>query len=162
MYYIGIDPGLTGALTILNSNGSLKEIIDLANVTTVLSSLKNLDNAVCYLESQKVFNSDLKGGKIFNVAKLIENYGFCKGLLSNFTNIDVREVAPITWEMVFYNRRVFDVSNHKYRSVIICQELAQDDPAISRYVSLKKHHNRADSFLIAQYGFIQSSMLTKE
>jgi hypothetical protein len=157
MYYLGIDPGLTGALTILNSDGTLKEILDLANVPAVISSLKSLDLAVCYLESQKVFNSDLKGGKIFNVAKLIENYGFCKGLLTNFPNIIVSEVAPITWEMVFYNRRVFDVTNHKYRSVVICQELAQDDPTISRYVSLKKHHNRADSFLIAQYGFIQKA-----
>lgn len=157
MFFIGIDPGLTGAITILNENGTLSGILDLTSTSQITKRLSRLDSGICLIEQQKVFAGDTDGGKFHNIVKLFESYGFCKGLLANYPNISVSEVLPQTWQMHFYNKRLFpNLTNKKHRSLVICEELALDEPDLKSVINLKKHHNRADSYLIAQYCFFNN------
>jgi len=152
---IGIDVGLTGALCILGDDGS--EIIE--DLPTMVSSktavVKNQlngqaltellrpwagrfkNNSICYIEKQA---ARPKQG-VASMFSLGHSYGVCIGVCNGLT-IPFKLVSPKSW------KNYHKLTSDKQQSLDLAKKLF---PSMTDSLKLKKHHNRAESILIAAY-----------
>lgn len=149
--FIGIDVGLTGALSVISNNGKKVEIYDMP-VTKVkvgktyrkkyderemasLMSLLSGDTVCCAIESQ---HSMPKQG-VSSVFSLGYGYGILIGSLE-YSDMYYTIVTPQKW------KKYFGLKSDKSDSIKMALELYPDAD-----IYLKKHHNRAESLLIAHW-----------
>ena len=143
MIYIGIDPGKTGAMAVINDD---TDEINLYNFED--GYLKVLENweclssgVVCFLErvhSQP--NNGIKAAFSFG-----ENYGYIRGLLEAFY-IPYQTVPPQTW------KREFSITADKKSSIECAQRLFPNVDLRRTERCKSAHDGKAEALLICEYG----------
>lgn len=158
MYILGIDPGLTGAVTVLDSNGEFVRVYDTPTVEATYGTNKGKkkrsefdtpemrrflldygnDGSICIIEKVGA----MRGQGVTGMFRFGYGYGLWIGLLSG-VGIPLVEVSPIRWKKAFNL-----IKANKDKSV---EKALKIFPDMKEVLFLKKHHNRADSALLAKY-----------
>lgn len=146
MKFIGIDPGITGALAIINSS-----TIQLIDSPIVQIKTKKKPDVAGYYQILKQFTEDStviveevhampgQGGVSgFNFGTA---FGIWIGILAAL-EIPYEFVSPQKW------KRQMGVKGEKDESRTVALQLF---PHLANQLNLKKHHNRADALLMAEY-----------
>jgi crossover junction endodeoxyribonuclease RuvC len=158
MHYIGIDPGITGAICLLNET----ELIDVQDLPTMpvgqgTGRVKNQINAAGFAELARMLVAKCEPpdcGVIVFIEKvgampdqgiagafsLGDTVGCLRGVVTAL-GLPIHWVTPQSWKKFYKLPKEKDVA----RSVAI--NLYPKAP-----LNLKKHHNRAEAILIARYG----------
>jgi hypothetical protein len=95
--YLGIDPGIGGAWSVINSDLNIiahrqgKDMEDEFLDWHPEGRIK-----LAYLENQSVRPSDFNGGRVYNIQKLLINFGIWQGILATL-GIPFKLVHPWTW-----------------------------------------------------------------
>ena len=153
---IGIDPGLTGAIAVLAGpkgkkqglvyvydmpvcrrglgTGLVKNQIAPALLKILLESLVTT-GAKVMIESPLSF----QGQGMTTTCSLFLSAGIIEGVVSAM-GLDYTVVQPSEW------KRAMGLTSDKNRSLKVARRLYPDVP-----LTLKKHHNRAEAILLAQY-----------
>ena len=135
--YIGIDPGKTGALAVLDEKGKYLNVIDFDTKNVVLWMSENA-NAVSHGYLEHIHSMPEQG--VVSTFNFGENFGWWKGVL-DAVGISYTLVRPQMW-MHHYGLKKQSPSDKP--GLVLARKLLPDAP-----ISLKKHHNRADALLIA-------------
>jgi len=150
---IGIDPGLDGAVAIINGTGNLV-VIDMPTVTverngkskrqvsaTELAQILASHNSNnCHVFVEKV--SAMAGQGVTSVFSFGRSFGMIEGILAAF-RLPVTYVAPATWVKAVGRGQGKDASRAR------AMELFPENQADFK---LKKFDGRADAALIAYWG----------
>lgn len=150
MSILGIDPGLTGAIAIVNADGFIVEDMPvMANGTS--AKVRNVVNAaelarvlrphadrirVAYVERV----STMPGQGVASQGSLMHSAGVVEGVLAAL-GISLVLVTPGKW------KKAMGLANDKEASRALAQRLFPDAP-----LGRKKDHGRAEALLIATYG----------
>jgi len=148
--FVGIDPGLTGAVAVLfgekaevydiptikKGDGAVKYEIDPAGLGRVLRfGIVNSEKVVAALERV----NSMPGQASSSTFSLGDSFGVCRAVLS-LTNLPLMYVTPMAW------KKYFKLTKDKEEARAL---------AIKRYpqveLHLKKHIDRAEALLIATY-----------
>lgn len=166
MVYLGIDPGLTGAICVLDGDTNEVEFFDTPVVSLkVGKSIKNEQNApemvrilkgitdgkealVTIEKVQAMPGSDGHGGRQSMGATSAfvfgKGFGMWLGILAAL-QLPYEQVHPMTWKSAVMR----GMSKEKDSSRIRAMEMF---PKAAKHLNLKKHHGRADALLLAFYG----------
>ena len=142
MIIAGIDPGMTGAISIF-SGGELLRIEDMpcfdgrVDGLEVSALIEGVDHA--YIENQHPMP---KNGSIASF-KLGMNYGVTMGVIEQMS-IPVTRIPASAWKR--WNGLL---AKNKDSSLALARELW---PHMKPLLRLAKHHNRAEAALIGRYG----------
>lgn len=145
MYIVGIDPGITGAIAFLGSEDRRIRIFDFEDK----SFMDELEEHCIDFETRILIEKQQAMPKqgVSSTFKIGENYGWWQGYLIGlelpFTAVTARE-----WQKVMY-KGVPASLEKKERSLEAVRRLFPE--LTSKYFTLKKHHNRADALLIAEF-----------
>jgi len=153
--FIGIDPGLEGAIVAVDRDGSLFSCDDIPNVKTgsgremVLGNVVRMiarhvddigaENLFCTLEK----HTPRPGQGISSQCKLARICGQLEGVLAAY-GVPYQLMHPRTWSKVMRDVPGTDL---KSRAIL---SASRRFPTLD--LSKKKHHNRADAALIAEFG----------
>lgn len=177
MNILGIDPGINGALCLLDITGKFLEISDMPVVVSkvingkakktinfrglqlILSAwLAEYGELVCYLENVHSFPSRNKKGEVVQGGVAIftmgESLGAVKAIVT-CEGIEINYVAPQTWKKFHKIPMGANISSGDKKelsracAIRVCPQAAQ-------YLDRKKDHNRAEALLIARYGVKQN------
>lgn len=159
MLTIGIDPGLTGAIAVLDHHGvpralrdiptmpiaeagpkaTVKTEIDVRALYTLLRELVPADeSAICVME-----HASSVGAKLGEQAKL--SLAATKASILAVLRLqghEVRRVHPITW------KKHFGLTSDKNAALDLARSMYPGLAEIKR----QKDHNRAESLLLARFG----------
>jgi len=155
-YYIGIDPGASGAIAILEANPpcdivlladwpgnaitAAKLILDIAMTTSIKRRIADMQVKAA-VESVHA----MPGQGVSSMFKFGANFGIWQGILAAF-EIPTLLPRPHDWQRGVIRKG--DGSDPKSRSIAAALRLfPQAD------IKLKKHHSRADALLIAWWLF---------
>ena len=153
---LGVDPGLSGALSVYADNRivavydvptftvkrgkTLKQRLDTANWLRLVNSVAMLDPIACY------FEDNTGAGSRYPAAAF--SFGQVSGLKEAAfwaANIPVVMIAPATW------KTALRVPSNKDAARAVASRLL---PSASSFWPLGKHDGRAEASLIALYGSI--------
>lgn len=137
MYYIGIDPGKTGAMAIINEDGSFFQVSDFEESFYALQDRCRDDDYMAYLE--EVHSMPKQG--VASTFAFGENFGWWKGILQAF-GVPFKTIRPQDWQKGLVPKRGTLTDKP---SLSVARQLYPEAP-----LNLKKHHNRADAILIAR------------
>ena len=140
--YIGIDPGKSGALAVIEENGDIHvwpfNSVKYAEVLTHLSSVR--DEIKCCVEKVGA----MPGQGVVSMFNFGHNFGFIEGLLlGNW--IPYQLVPPQTW------KKEFSLSSDKTKSIEVCQKLFPHVSLLPTEKSRKPSDGMAEAILIAEY-----------
>lgn len=145
--FLGIDPGSTGAIAVLNEEGNILDIFKMpSDDDDLFYLLKDLSRTVTLaaLERQQAFPEQMKtkDGKIrvqnrLGAQKFLEGYGYARGLLMGL-GIPFEKVSPITWQRYMHCL----TGGWKLVSTARAQEL---------FPRMKVAQWNADALLLAEY-----------
>jgi crossover junction endodeoxyribonuclease RuvC len=144
MIICGIDPGLTGAITIVKE-GKPFRVYDLSVVSSridclnLASALKEHQVSVAYIERSQA----MPGQGVSSTFKTGMLFGMIEGCLMTL-GISIIEVVPFVWK-----RHWKLVGKDKESSRLLA---IQRFPDYADLFARKKDHNRAEATLIAMYG----------
>lgn len=165
MLFVGIDPGLTGAIAILDSakgevrfkdapvlsmmvGKSVKNIMDARGAASCLAEFQG--RAVHVVLEKVGAMPRMAGGKVessmgatsaFNFGM---GFGIWQGILAALS-LRHEIVHPATWKKAMMR----DMEKDKDASRVKAMQLF---PQVSEALKLKKHHGRADALLMAEFG----------
>lgn len=152
--YMGIDPGLNGAISIVDFDNNV-EIIDmpLAELSVGGKTKRRIvperlakgiarlvGNAAVVAYIEKV--SAMPGQGVSSVFNFGTNFGLVRGVLAAL-EIECHEVAPVTW------KKGMRLSSSKAGSLHLACSMF---PRQAELFALKKHEGRAEAALIAAWG----------
>jgi len=151
---IGIDPGLTGAVAVIKSDGELY-VVDTPIIevkkgkkmkkeylpSQMADILREYLGANCHVFLEKVHSMPKQG--VSSVFGFGEGYGLWIGMIAAF-RLPMTLVTPQSWKKV-----IMSGMSDKDAARIRAQELF---PKYSNLLSRKKDIGRADAILIAEYG----------
>ena len=159
MIIFGIDPGISGAISILEN----KKVIDVFDMPTMIEGKKNkkqLNGPYLakiikgYIQDKKLINEEfvviveqvsaMPGQGVTSMFNFGQSYGVIKGICSALL-LPIYFVRPTKWKK-HYNL----INTNKDASRTKAIEIYPD---ISSQLSRKKDLNKADSILIARYFF---------
>lgn len=154
MYYAGIDPGLSGAITIL-TRSQIISIYTMPLTETRDLDLKQIKNILTpYYHSLHVVIEQqipMQGQGVSSTFKTGLNYGKLLGLLSAL-DIPKTIVSSVKWKNVVIGKdRPKDIDK-KIVSLNRAKELFQDQTFLATRRSTKPHDGMFESALIAYYG----------
>jgi Holliday junction resolvasome RuvABC endonuclease subunit len=150
MNWIGIDPGLDGAIAVM-CEGSItlidtptvcngkKRDMDLYTIVRLLKGLSNSQDVMAAIESVH----SMPGQGVASTFSFGKGFGMWLGILAAL-NIPHQAVAPQTWKKVM----LADGGKEKDASRVKAMQLY---PQIADQLSRKKDHGRADALLIAAW-----------
>lgn len=155
--YIGVDPGLEGAIVAVDRRGKLlgchdmpiirvkprREVLvsQVAGIFRKYAEEYGADEVFCTLEK----HTPRPGQGISGQCKLARICGQIEGIVSSL-GMSYQITHPRTWSKVM---RDVEGTDLKARAIISAGRRFPDLD-----LSLKKHHNRADAALIAEFGRI--------
>ena len=152
MITIGIDIGFTGAISYFIDEepfevfdmpvlkvGSKRELDDL-KLKEILFGIQE-EKCMAYVEKQQ----SMPGDGIASTARFMTGYGQVLGVLTGL-GIPKTLVHPRSWK----SKMMKDMGKEKEASILRCKQLYPE--FAQKYLTLKKHHGRADAILIAAYG----------
>ena len=153
MRVIGIDPGLSGAIAIINGtdnltifdmptitverNGKAKRQVSASELALILKTAKSDD---CHVFVEKV--SAMAGQGVTSVFSFGRSFGMIEGILAAL-HMPVTYVAPATWVKAVHRGAGKDASRSR------AMELFPDNQADFKRV---KDDGRSDAALIAYWG----------
>jgi len=153
MKVIGIDPGLSGAIAIINGtdsltvfdmptitverNGKAKRQVSASELALILKTAKSDD---CHVFVEKV--SAMAGQGVTSVFSFGRSFGMIEGILAAL-HMPVTYVAPATWVKAVHRGAGKDASRSR------AMELFPDNQADFKRV---KDDGRSDASLIAYWG----------
>lgn len=155
MIALGFDPGLDGAVSFIDADGGC-DIADLPTVKLPGSGMvhRELDGkqladllrarlpagvpVTAYIEEQRAMGG--KDNALQTQGSVMHTYGVIKGVLGAM-GIRFRIVTPHQW------KSLYGIGSDKKVSMSTALRLYPDAP-----LTLAKHHNRAESLLVAHYG----------
>ena len=155
--FIGIDPGITGAIAYISLDGTIK-FIDCPTTTTTSKaagkskSKAKLNPTLMATELSQLVNPNsiiiienihaMPGQGVASMFNFGMGYGIWLGIIAAL-NIPVELITPQAWKKYFgligTNK---DASREKALQLF---------PSQSQELKLKKHHGRADALLLAEY-----------
>lgn len=153
--YIGIDPGLSGAVAMINNEK--QEVFNTPTVqTTVSKKTKNRYDSLgmfFILESIVYNNSNIMGVALEKVHAMPgqgvtsmfsmgEGFGIWKGIVASL-QLPMHLVPPQTWK-----KAIVGTGKDKGASRLKAIELFPD---MHEYLKLKKDHDKAEALLLAEY-----------
>lgn len=141
-YFIGIDPGLTGSISLLNLGGKIISIWDYP---------KRASSLYCLFKDLSLYPN------IFALVEKVEFSGFqnianqMKYAETFYRQVYLLELFCIDYEIVRAKdwKPVFNLAKNKKQSVDVVLKLF---PEAKQYIKQIKDHNRAESLLITEYG----------
>jgi len=153
MRIIGIDPGLSGAIAILEDN-KIKELFDMPVmpdgkknkrqlnsallVKLIKDSIKNLEDTVMVVEQVNA----MPGQGVTSMFNFGQTFGAIKGICAAM-GLPIFFVRPAKWKKHF---ELINSSKDASRTKAI-----EMYPSISQQLSKKKDVNKSDAILIARY-----------
>lgn len=153
MIVFGIDPGVSGALSIYE-NKKLKEVIDMPTMSEGKKNKKQINAAQLSLEiKQRIDGSSetavviehvtaMPGQGVTSMFNFGQSFGVIKGICSALT-LPIYFVRPVKWKKHF---NLIGSSKDASRTKAI--ELF---PSFSNDMTKKKDANKADAILIGRY-----------
>ena len=145
MYYIGLDPGKSGAFAILRSTHGRTDLqahgdFDKASIVSLFAAVAHMpEGAICCLE--KVHAMPKQGS--VSMFSFGENYGWLKGVL-DACRIPFQESPPQTW------KKEFGLNSDKVKSIEVCRQLFPNAELIPPNCR-KPHDGIAEAILMAVY-----------
>jgi len=145
--YIGVDPGFSGGLAVLNAEGII-EVIDMPIIKTqkieidgsgIVSFLEK--HSPCLVGIEKC--QSMPGQGISSTGRYMAGYGRLRGICEGM-RIPYTLIHPRTWKRVMMP----DMTKDKGQSIIRVKQLF---PGIADRFTRKKDHGICDSILIAEY-----------
>jgi crossover junction endodeoxyribonuclease RuvC len=146
MYTIGIDPGLKGAIAVLN--GEYQSVFDIPVIKTkskselachlLYNQLKKYGDARVYLEQVHA----MPGQGVVSMFSMGHTLGGIKGVIAAL-GYELHMVTPQVWKKYWNLNKDKELS----RSTAI-----RIFPKLADQLLLKKHSDRAEALLIAQWG----------
>ena len=153
MIIIGIDPGISGAICILN-NGKITEIYEMPTMIDGKKNKKQVNGA----EVTNIINKELVNEKDINVViehvsampgqgvtsmfNFGQSFGVLKGICAAL-KLPVHFIRPVKWKKHF---NLINTEKDASRTKVI-----EVFPYISSKISKKKDVNKADAILIARF-----------
>jgi crossover junction endodeoxyribonuclease RuvC len=153
MRIIGIDPGLSGAIAILEDN-KIKELFDMPVmpdgkknkrqlnnallVKLIKDNIKNLEDTVMVVEQVNA----MPGQGVTSMFNFGQTFGAIKGICAAL-GLPIFFVRPAKWKKYF---ELINSSKDASRTKAI-----EMYPSISEQLSKKKDVNKSDAILIARY-----------
>ncbi len=139
MEYIGIDPGKSGAMAIIN--GESVELIPFS-IDAYIDRLWKVDekNAICCLEHV----SAMPGQGVSSTFSFGSNFGFIQGVLSAL-HIPYELIRPQKW------KKEFSVTADKNTSIEVCKRLFPQVSLLRTERSRKDDDGLAEALLMALY-----------
>lgn len=138
--YVGIDPGKSGALALIFSDGYADVIpFDPAHYAVVLGELRGTSVKCCL---EKV--GAMPGQGVVSMFNFGHNLGLIEGLL-RANHIAYQLVPPQTW------KKEFSLTSDKVKSIEVCQKLFPDVSLLATERSRKPHDGMAEALLMAEY-----------
>ena len=153
MIIIGIDPGISGAISIIEN----KKILEVYDTPTMIDGKKN-KKQINSAQVTNIFKERLKHDKevivvvehvnampgqgVTSMFNFGQSFGVIKGICSALS-IPIYFVRPTKWKKHF---NLIKTNKDASRTKVI-----QIYPEISSQLSRKKDSNRADAILIARY-----------
>ena len=153
MIVFGIDPGVSGALSIYE-NKKLKEVIDMPTMSEGKKNKKQINAAQLSLEIKQRINvssetsvviehvTAMPGQGVTSMFNFGQSFGVIKGICSALT-LPIYFVRPVKWKKHF---NLIGSSKDASRTKAI--ELF---PSFSNDMAKKKDANKADAILIGRY-----------
>lgn len=156
IHYIGIDPGLSGAIALVDYSGIFKEVLDIPTmmkgtgkgVVKKQLNAKELQNIIAWMIAEYghlhayVENvNSMPGQGVSSVFSLGDTCGVIRAVLA-CENIPVDFIAPITWKK--YYKLTRDKEEARAKAIKLYPDAAQ-------YLTNVGHHNRAEAILMARY-----------
>ena len=153
MIIIGIDPGITGAISVLEN----KKIIDVYDTPTMIDGKKNKKQVngsqVTNIIKERINNDKevvvvveqvnaMPGQGVTSMFNFGQSFGVIKGICSALS-LPIYFVRPNKWKKHF---NLINTNKDASRTKVI-----QIYPEISSKLSRKKDSNKADAILIARY-----------
>ncbi len=153
MIIIGIDPGITGAISVLEN----KKIIDVYDTPTMIDGKKNKKQVngsqVTNIIKERINNDKevvvvveqvnaMPGQGVTSMFNFGQSFGVIKGICSALS-LPIYFVRPNKWKKHF---NLINTNKDASRTKVI-----QIYPEISNKLSRKKDSNKADAILIARY-----------
>lgn len=136
--YIGVDPGKTGAVAILDDKGNYINVLDFGQ-GGLMSALIDYAPVVKFAYLEKVHS--MPGQGVVSTFSFGENFGWWQGVLGSL-GIPYTTIRPQDW-MKKYSLQKSSASDKP--GLEVARSLFPEAP-----LCLKKHHNRADALLIAR------------
>ena len=153
MIVFGIDPGVSGALSIYE-NKKLKEVIDMPTMSEGKKNKKQINAAQLSLEIKQRINGSsetavviehvtaMPGQGVTSMFNFGQSFGVIKGICSALT-LPIYFVRPVKWKKHF---NLIGSSKDASRTKAI--ELF---PSFSNDMAKKKDANKADAIMIGRY-----------
>lgn len=154
MIYIGIDPGLTGAVGVLDGSESVVYDTPIAKegkrtvyvpkemdaILRLVKGAANLHKEQVHVFIERVHSMPHQGvASSFNFGI---GFGMWLGIIAAL-NLPVDKVTPQNWKRTMLHGQQKDKDSARIRAIELF-------PNVS--LALKKHHGRADALLIAEFG----------
>lgn len=168
-YFVGIDPGVTGAIAIIAIDGKVvyiedcptikvkgyKKITDACRLAKMMREIKNKYKRL-YVAIEEPIAMPNNGRKMGSISMLSfgRNFGIWEGIVSSL-GIDYITVHPSVWKRAIFNGKQADKSSAIKMSI----ELFPDS---KKYLTHKSHHGRAEAVLLSVYAMNSMVTLTKE
>ena len=146
--YVGIDPGKSGALAIIDADGKVRIVsFDLKEYRSILmSKIINLDRDQYTIWIEQVHA--MPGQGVTSMFHFGENFGQICGLLVGL-GLEYNLVTPAKW------KKSVEVTHDKETSIIKAEELYPEAPLLRTSRSRVPDNNRAEALLIAHYARLQ-------
>lgn len=140
MRYIGIDPGKSGAMSIIYEDGSTKSIP--FNESDYIYYLSQAKEHECFCALEKVNSMPHQG--VTSTFTFGTNYGWIMGVLEAY-GIPFQLIRPQTW------KKAFGVTADKNTSIRVAKRLFPKAVMLRTERSRKDDNNIAESLLLACY-----------
>lgn len=146
-FFLGIDPGKTGGIVSIWSDGKIKaEPMPETELLTASLFPTRASNGVAIIE--KVHAMPKQG--VTSMFSFGRNYGFLRACLI-CNKIPFEEIAPQKWQKEFSLPKTKDKKQHKLNLLARAQQLFPQEPLWKMPRSLGKQKAICDALLIAEY-----------
>ncbi len=146
--YIGIDPGRSGGIAIIDKEGlqTFKMPSDPKELVAIFQKAKDEHSLiVTFIEDVHLWHSDTRTpGKVFNMQPMLDNAADCRFALS-IAGISYGKVQPIKWQRklrLHQKNQTKKERKNRFKEYVI-----------SKYPKNKITLNTADAVCIAIYGY---------
>jgi hypothetical protein len=145
---IGIDPGKSGGIAILDFDGEVKDVIKMPEGVEFIKIFRKCNGEIfrVFLERQSAFP---KQG-VVSMFRLGEHFGFLKGVLMSL-NISCEEVSSQRWKRFW---GLLLKGDRKRRKELAVEKARKLFPYVEEkfQVNLRKVDGIAEALLIAEFG----------
>ena len=139
MIYIGIDPGKTGALAVIDRNQAILFPFSEGEYVNVLKTLPPQISRACLEHVTAMPKQGVTS--MFNFG---QNFGYIKGLLEAFS-IPYELVRPQKW------KKEFSITGDKNSSIEVCKRLFPGVSLLKTDRCRKDDNNMAEALLMTEY-----------